>query len=150
MADAALERTGDVSGVWSRVQTILPWQKKTAPEKKNTDSDDEDKDDSGRRRWKIPVASLVCIAILVAGMLIRIIDPPFVESLRVKTFDLYQRLSPRPLGDYPVGIIDIDEKSLAKIGQWPWPRTMIAKLLDQAHKMGAAVVGFDVVFAEQD
>jgi len=150
MADAALERTGDVSGVWSRVQTIFPWQKKTAPEKKNTDSDDEEKGDSGRRRWKIPVASLVCIAILIAGMLIRIIDPPFVESLRVKTFDLYQRLSPRPLGDYPVGIIDIDEKSLAKIGQWPWPRTMIAKLLDQAHRMGAAVVGFDVVFAEQD
>lgn len=151
MADATLERTGDVSGVWARVQTIFPWQKKAAPDKKNNDSDGDDNEEKpSGRRWKLPITSLICIVILILGVLIRIVNPPFVESLRVKTFDLYQRLSPRPLGDYPVGIIDIDEKSLAKIGQWPWPRTTIAKLLEQAHKKGAAVVGFDVVFAEQD
>ncbi|MBT5498024.1 MAG: CHASE2 domain-containing protein, partial [Alphaproteobacteria bacterium] len=152
MANAAtLEGTGDVSGVWARVQTLLPWQRKApSPKASETDSDDDDEKDSGGRRWKIPVATLICIAILIAGVGIRIFDPPFVESLRVKTFDLYQRMSPRPIGEYPVGIIDIDEKSLANVGQWPWPRTTIAKLLEQAHKMGAAVVGFDVVFAEQD
>ena len=113
----------------------------------NTGGDDENK--SGWS-FKLPITSLVCIAILIGGLLGRIIDPPAVETLRVKTFDLYQRLSPRPIGDYPVGIIDIDEKSLAQIGQWPWPRTTIAKLIEQAHKMGAAVVGFDVIFAERD
>jgi len=124
-----------------------------SPTSSTSDSDKEedgDGDKSSGRHRKIPVATLICIAILIAGVAIRIFDPPFVESLRVKSFDLYQRMSPRPLGDYPVGVIDIDEKSLAQIGQWPWPRTTIAKLLDQAHKMGATVVGFDVVFAEQD
>ena len=152
MANAAtLEGTGDDSGVWARVQTLLPWQRKAMSSKASeTDPDDDDDKDSGGRRWKIPIATLICIAILIAGVGIRIFDPPFVESLRVKTFDLYQRMSPRPIGEYPVGIIDIDEKSLANVGQWPWPRTTIAKLLEQAHKMGAAVVGFDVVFAEQD
>ena len=86
----------------------------------NTGGDDENK--SGWS-FKLPITSLVCIAILIGGLLGRIIDPPAVETLRVKTFDLYQRLSPRPIGDYPVGIIDIDEKSLAQIGQWPWPWT---------------------------
>ena len=152
MANAAtLEGTRDISGVWARVQTLLPWQRKAPPAKKpETDSDDDGDEDSGRRLWKIPVATLICIVILIAGVGIRIFDPPFVESLRVKTFDLYQRISPRPIGEYPVGIIDIDEKSLAVLGQWPWPRTTIAKLLEKAHEMGAAVVGFDVVFAEHD
>lgn len=154
MANAAtLDDTADVSsGVWARVQTLLPWQRKPSTSgAPDTESEDGDEDnDSGGKHWKIPVTSLICIAILIAGVTIRIFDPPFVESLRVKTFDLYQRVSPRPLGDYPVGVIDIDEKSLARVGQWPWPRTTIAKLLDQARKMGAAVVGFDVVFAEQD
>jgi class 3 adenylate cyclase/CHASE2 domain-containing sensor protein len=148
---ATLEGTGDNSGVWARVRSFLPWQQKVPPSKTSKpDSTDKGGNKSNGRRWKIPTASLICIAILIAGVGIRIFDPPFVESLRVKTFDLYQRLSPRPIGEYPVGIIDIDEKSLADLGQWPWPRTTIAKLLEQAHKMGAAVVGFDVVFAEQD
>ena len=124
MANAAtLEGTGDDSGVRARIQTLLPWQRKaTSSKASETDPDDDEDKDSGGRRWKIPIATLICIAILIAGVGIRIFDPPFVESLRVKTFDLYQRMSPRPIGEYPVGIIDIDEKSLANVGQWPWPR----------------------------
>ena len=126
--------------------------KKETVESSAGDADSGDGDDESKKGWsfKLPITSLVCIAILIGGLLGRIIDPPAVETLRVKTFDLYQRLSPRPIGEYPVGIIDIDEKSLAQVGQWPWPRTTIAKLVEQAHKLGAAVVGFDVVFAEQD
>jgi adenylate cyclase len=50
----------------------------------------------------------------------------------------------------PVTIIDIDEKSLAKLGQWPWPRTRIADLIANLTRLGAVVIGFDIVFAEPD
>ena len=47
-------------------------------------------------------------------------------------------------------IVDIDEASLQKIGQWPWSRRKLADLVDQLGQQGAAVIGFDVVFAEAD
>jgi len=50
----------------------------------------------------------------------------------------------------PVTIIDIDEKSLAKLGQFPWPRTRIADLIANLTKLGAVVIGFDIVFSEPD
>ena len=49
-----------------------------------------------------------------------------------------------------VVIIDIDEKSLQQVGQWPWSRTVVADLVKQAHLAGARAIGFDIVFAEKD
>ena len=50
----------------------------------------------------------------------------------------------------PVVIVDIDEASLREIGQWPWPRTVIADLITRLRAAGAVAVGFDVIFAEPD
>jgi adenylate cyclase len=50
----------------------------------------------------------------------------------------------------PVGIVDIDENSLTKYGQWPWPRTRIADLVTNLTKLGAVVIAFDIMFAEPD
>ena len=50
----------------------------------------------------------------------------------------------------PVRIVDIDEKSLSTIGQWPWPRTVVGDLLLDLTSKGAAVIAFDVLFAEPD
>src|SRR5262249_47448886 len=49
-----------------------------------------------------------------------------------------------------VRIVDIDEASLEAYGQWPWPRDRIAKLVDKLTEQGAAVIVFDVLFAEPD
>jgi adenylate cyclase len=49
-----------------------------------------------------------------------------------------------------VVIVDIDEASLRKLGQWPWPRTLVAEMIERLTKLGAAVIAFDVVFAEPD
>jgi adenylate cyclase len=89
-------------------------------------------------------ALLICLAAL------RIFDPSPLEELRLRTFDFYQVLHPRVASLRPVVIVDIDEKSLKAIGQWPWPRTRIADLISQLTRMGALVVAFDVVFAEAD
>jgi len=47
-------------------------------------------------------------------------------------------------------IVTIDEKSLSELGRWPWPRTVVAKLVDQLKAYGAKAVGFDIIFAEPD
>ena len=49
-----------------------------------------------------------------------------------------------------VVIIDIDEKSLEKYGQWPWPRKIVAKLIENLRDYGAGVIGLDVIFSEVD
>lgn len=88
------------------------------------------------------------LLLLLAGL--RVADPPPLEELRVRTFDLYQMIQPREATERPVVIVDIDEKSLKSVGQWPWPRTRVADLIAQLTELGAAVIGFDIVFAEPD
>src|SRR6266478_9248974 len=95
-------------------------------------------------------ARLVCLALLIGLAAFRIADPAPVEELRVRTFDTFQLIDPRVKTARPVTIIDIDEKSLAKLGQWPWPRTRIADLIAGLTRLGAVVIGFDIVFAEPD
>src|SRR3954470_15370669 len=76
---------------------------------------------------------------------------PEVSTLAANlTFDTYQRLSPRPYGDAPVRVVDLDEASLAAFGQWPWPRTRIAALVERLAGLGAAAIAFDVLFVEPD
>jgi len=83
-----------------------------------------------------------------AGLLL--IDPPLMQTLRHAVFDQYQRAYPRTYQPVAVRIIDIDEESLSKIGQWPWPRTRIAELVHLLQQAEVAAVGFDVLFAEPD
>jgi adenylate cyclase len=87
---------------------------------------------------------------LFALVPLRIADPLPIEELRLRTFDLFQVLRQREQKVRPVVIVDIDEASLREIGQWPWPRTVIADLITRLRAAGAVAVGFDVIFAEPD
>jgi len=91
--------------------------------------------------------ALVCLALFVV---LRVWDPLPLQIFRLKTFDFYQQLKPRERAQLPVVIVDLDEKSLAELGQWPWPRSQVAKLLLEIGKAGGIAVGFDIVFAEPD
>jgi adenylate cyclase len=95
-------------------------------------------------------ARAFCVALLVGLALLRIDDPAPIEELRLRTFDTFQRIDPRVKTARPVRIIDIDDRSLAKYGQWPWPRTRIADLVNALTRLGAAVIAFDIVFSEPD
>ncbi|WGR94157.1 adenylate/guanylate cyclase domain-containing protein [Bradyrhizobium sp. ISRA435] len=95
-------------------------------------------------------ARLACVVLLIGIAALRIVDPAPVEELRVRVFDSFQRIDPRKKSIRPVTIVDIDEKSLAKLGQWPWPRTTIADIIINLTSLGAASIGFDVVFSEPD
>lgn len=97
-------------------------------------------------RW---VQVFLLVSLLMAAIGLRLADPKAVERLRYIAFDYYNKLMPRVAGDQVV-IVDIDEESLQKLGQWPWPRTDIAKIPDTLLNLGAGVVAFDMVFAEAD
>jgi len=76
--------------------------------------------------------------------------PEKLEPFRAIFFDFFQRIKPRVYKDTPVRIIDIDDESLEKLGQWPWPRTILAKLVSRLDAGDATVITFDGVFPEPD
>src|SRR6476660_5240955 len=105
------------------------------------------------RRWfarRIGYARLLCLALLIGFAALRAADPAPIEEIRVRTFDFFQRIDPRQKTARPVTIVDIDDKSLEKFGQWPWPRTRIADLITELTRLGAVVIAFDAVFSEPD
>src|SRR5579862_5158612 len=91
------------------------------------------------------------LAVLLAATTAHLVSPELFNRLSLFAFDKYQQLAPRQASpDFPVQIVDIDEHSLKQLGQWPWPRTTLARMLDKLAEAGAAVVAFDVLFTEPD
>ena len=91
------------------------------------------------------------VALLV--LLTAVTAAPYVpgrDLLRFVWFDACQRLAPRPRVSAPVVIVDVDGKSLARHGQWPWPRTLLARLLDRLAAADPAAIGIDIVMPEAD
>lgn len=77
-------------------------------------------------------------------------NPPVFQTLRNQVFDTYQQITPRTYTPVPVRILDIDEESIRRFGQWPWDRRKIAGIIRQIQDMGVAALAFDVLFAEPD
>jgi adenylate cyclase len=105
------------------------------------------------RRWfkrRFGYARLLCVGLLIGIAALRIADPAPIEEFRVRTFDTFQVIDPRVKTAKPVRIVNIDEKSLAQFGQWPWPRTRVADLITNLTRLGAVVIAFDIMFAEPD
>lgn len=75
---------------------------------------------------------------------------PGFDRLGLMVFDSYQNAAPRAYQDAGVRIIDIDEESVKRLGQWPWSRTEIARLTQRLSDAGAAAIAFDMVFSEPD
>ena len=96
------------------------------------------------------VGRFLAATLLAAMVVMRVIDPAPIGALRLRTFDFFQSMRPRESTVHPVVIADIDERSIAALGQWPWPRTRMAELVDRVRASGALAVGFDIVFAEPD
>jgi len=95
--------------------------------------------------------SLFVMGLLAAFTAIGVANPFFVQSIRLLAFDSLQKLSPRPYDErQPVRVVDIDDASLAALGQWPWPRTVMAELIAKIGAAGAASITTDIIYAEPD
>lgn len=80
-----------------------------------------------------------------------LVDLKFTEQLEALSYDLRLNLTMRREIDNRIVIVDIDEKSMAAEGRWPWSRHRLARLMDRLFdQYGVAVVGYDVIFAEKD
>ena len=94
--------------------------------------------------WLVPILTVA------AAVVCYHFDPLPLQALRNAAFDQYQRWDDRTYKDNPVRVIDIDDESLTRLGQFPWPRNRIAELLRRLQEAGAASIAFDIVFAEPD
>ncbi|MBP7230542.1 MAG: adenylate/guanylate cyclase domain-containing protein [Syntrophaceae bacterium] len=99
---------------------------------------------------KSGIGLLAPLAAVLFSVTVFLLDPLSMQALRNAVFDQYQRWYPRPYQAAPVLIVDIDEESLNRLGQWPWPRTRIAELIERLRRDGAAAIAMDIVFAEPD
>lgn len=92
----------------------------------------------------------VALAWLMLACVLLAVDAKALHPARHLWFDLYQRLLPRVSGSQAVTIVAIDETTLAEIGQWPWPRTYVASLIDSIAKYQPKAIGLDILFPESD
>src|SRR5436190_13550747 len=103
--------------------------------------------DGPKRRGRVFVCGLVPV---VVTAILAIYRPGFFPRLDDSIYDTVMRSgSIQPPGKRVV-IVDIDERSLATLGQWPWRRDVIGKLVVRLREMGASVIGMDIIFAESD
>lgn len=110
-----------------------------------------------RLTWRTFIPNLgnahvwLSLLVLLGSLLVHLRAPEFIEPLRNRLFDQYQRVSPRQYTPLRVRIVDIDEESLDRLGQWPWPRTRLADLIHRLRdEFGAAAIEFDIILAEPD
>ena len=87
--------------------------------------------------------------LLVILITVKIINPSFVKSISYLSFDVYQKIFSEKK-ETDVVIVDIDEKSLGKFGQFPWNRNVFAKILDELNNSDPKAIGFDIFFTEKD
>ncbi len=91
----------------------------------------------------------VFLILLTLLIFLKILNPAFIKSVSYLSFDLYQKVFVEKK-DSDVVIIDINEQSLGKFGQFPWNRRVFAKILDQLNIHNPKAIGFDIFFTEKD
>jgi len=99
------------------------------------------------RKFALSIWAVLCLMMLL--VVFRFADPYPVELARVKSFDYMQSIeSIRPNSD--IVLVDIGEKSIAKYGQWPWPRNVIADIVNRLTARGAKAIVMPIIFSEPD
>jgi adenylate cyclase len=143
MADEATEGAAGVSrqGMLSKSRASTGQKVLTRPAGRSSAGAERNR---GLIVWGV---GLLVLALVIGVSMTR---PPALAHLSDLVFDSYQRLKPREEAGAPVVVVDIDERSIAEIGQWPWPRTTVAALVDRLGQFGAAAIAFDMVFPEPD
>lgn len=98
-------------------------------------------------RRRITLVGLVLLVVLAAVI---VLGPRWTARLQSAWFDFYQVAMPRVAAAMPVTVVAIDERSLARHGQWPWPRTLLAELLRAIEQHGPAAIGVAILMSEPD
>jgi adenylate cyclase len=97
-----------------------------------------------RRIWVVGLLTLLLLSALIG------FEPVWNSRLQSFWFDTFQTLAPRKIESTPAIVVEIDEKSLAALGQWPWPRTILAELLRDIEQHQPLAIGVDILMSEAD
>ena len=98
---------------------------------------------TGPTRW---VGSIVLLVLAVLTWR----QALWTERLQAAWFDAHQSFAPRQVTSLPVTVVEIDQKSLTALGQWPWPRTLLAQLVDAVNQAQPAAIGVNILMPEAD
>ncbi len=89
------------------------------------------------------------ISVFLFLTIIKFINPTIIQKISFINYDFYQKVFNR--GEVKdVTIVDIDEKSIAEIGQFPWRRDIYSKILKNLNQHNPKAIAFDIVFSEED
>ena len=99
------------------------------------------------KKW-LPI--LAGLLVVFLWLLLWLANPRFLAAVSSQTYDMLLKLLAEPRRSSHVVIADIDDKSIAELGQWPWPRFQLSRLVEKTFQAGAAVMVFDVVYSEKD
>jgi eukaryotic-like serine/threonine-protein kinase len=93
----------------------------------------------------------LAILLTLVFLVLAVIKIGFIESLELTTYDWRMRLrAAGPETQTDITVVDIDDDSITRLGRWPWPRTMIAVMIDKLRESGAAIIGLSVIFSEPE
>jgi adenylate cyclase len=100
-------------------------------------------------RWRHLQLLIAGVSVTLAMSLLYVFQPSLLQFMEHKIYDtMFQSLRSAPSGS--VAIVDLDDQSLKRFGQWPWPRYRVAMLAEKIRRAGAASIATDIVFAEED
>ena len=104
-----------------------------------------------RRANEARLYALTTATACALAMLAEVVGAPTRVVMQNLVFDQYQRWKPRPYAfDQPVRIVAVDDESLKRLGQWPWPHERLGALVDALKRAGAAAIAFDFLISEKD
>jgi adenylate cyclase len=92
------------------------------------------------------------VGLLALALLTPIVGKAHAWNARLQSFwfDSFQMITPRKIESTPAVVVEIDERSLKALGQWPWPRTILAELIRDIEKYQPSAIGVDIVMPEAD
>ena len=94
---------------------------------------------------------LIAVAVIVLVLALYLAAPDFLQAVELRLYDLHFTLrGTRAQGTEQVVIAAIDEKSLAALGRWPWPRSLMADLIRKLSADGAKVIAVDILLSEPE
>ncbi|MBF0551826.1 MAG: adenylate/guanylate cyclase domain-containing protein [Deltaproteobacteria bacterium] len=101
-------------------------------------------------KFQQPNPLTITMGVTLVIVLIYLINTPFLQLMELKTLDLrfLYRGQIKPGADVVLAVVD--EKSLEELGRWPWPRTVLARLVDFLSSAGVKTISFDIGFFEPD
>ncbi|MBI4384665.1 MAG: adenylate/guanylate cyclase domain-containing protein [Nitrospinae bacterium] len=101
-----------------------------------------------RKKWLNSFT--ISLGLTLVSLYVYSLDLPFFQALELKSYDYKVRARGSRPPSGTIAIVAIDEKSLKEHGRWPWPRTVLADLLDRLSEAEVKTIGFDIFFPEKD